>query len=217
MTATLKLAESKPERTPERAALAEAIEKSQALLEQVNLTQVAIRYAQDEVRRGKANVAKFEKQLADAKSDQAQILIARAMGETRSVQTTARDARRSLENAADDLSATEEAEAELIEKLKSLQADLSSFAGPKVRECALKVIQTDPQTIAFIKRFAEVERLYLSALAFINNCPTMHCEHIHALIGDRKFDPNTATAIWKSWEISLREDPDAQMPRATCE
>jgi hypothetical protein len=30
-----------------------------------------------------------------------------------------------------------------------------------------------------------------------------------ALIGDRRFDPNTAIASWKDWEARLREDPDA--------
>jgi hypothetical protein len=84
---------------------------------------------------------------------------------------------------------------------------------PKVRECALRVIQTDQQTIAFLRRFASVEAAYLAIRAFVDRCPTMHPENIHAFLGsDRKFDPAISVARFKSWEESLRENPDAQLP-----
>jgi chromosome segregation ATPase len=205
----LRLAESKPDRSPERAALAQAIEDAQTLLAEINATDGAVRYAKLEVSRAKSNVAKFEQQLADAKTDQAQILVARALGDqNRTVQKTAQEARRDLENSKDDLEAMEEAQASLEEKLKDLQGQYQS-AEAKVKARVHEVIATDEATIAFVRRFAETERAYLESLSFIDHCPLLHPKNIHAHIGDRRFDPATAIASWRDWEARLREDPDA--------
>jgi hypothetical protein len=40
--------------------------------------------------------------------------------------------------------------------------------------------------------------------------PLYRPENLSALLGDRTFDVNEATAPWKDWEVRLREDADAK-------
>jgi predicted nucleic acid-binding Zn-ribbon protein len=209
MAPVLKIAETKPVRSPERQALAAAIEKAQALLGEINATSAAIQYAKDEVRSAKSQVAKYETELASAKSDQAKILVARALGDDKRTVQKPAEARRALEQARDDLESVEEAQVELTEKLKRMQHDFTVYAERKVQECAQAVIKSDPATQAHLRRLGDLERDFKKAQVFLTQQPLFHPRNKHDLIGDTRIDITAAEQPFEDWNRALQSDADA--------
>lgn len=205
-SAALELAEE--ERSPEREALAEAIESYNVDKAAIAAVESAIDFAKGEIRSARAAVEEAEAALEACKSERAQNLVSRAKGESRTVAKTSREARAELQVAQDELEAAIEAEAALHVQLKQARRNLS-FSEPGLRNRVHEVIKTDPATHAYLKLFAQVEREYSTMLAFINGLPLFHPENLSALLGDRRFNADEAQAPWRDWEQRLREDPDA--------
>jgi hypothetical protein len=142
-----------------------------------------------------------------ALADHAQSLVARAKGEARTVDKTAREARADLQAANDELECSIEAVQSLKAELKRRESELADIER-KLGVCVQAVIKSDPATLEFLRHFREyLEPSYLRARIFFDRQPLFHPEGlVKGLIG---INITAAEKQWDNWAERLTSDPDA--------
>jgi chromosome segregation ATPase len=204
----LRLASSDNARTPERAALAAAIEALNSDKAAVEETEAGIRYAREEIRRARAAVEQAMEALESARAQKAEFMVSRALGNAGNLKKTIREAKIELEVAREDEAAISDAAATLNAQLKQCQGNFS-HSEAKVKTCAQEVIKTDESTNAFLARFGKLEHEYLTAKAFVDGLVLLHPQNMRDVIGDTRINVVEAEAPWRAWEERLHSDPDA--------
>jgi hypothetical protein len=145
----LRLATGEKAPSPERAALAKAIEKFNADNSAVETLQAAVSYARDGIRAARSIADKAEAALEAVKSERAAHLVSQAKkGETPSVQNTSRE-RADFQVALDEVEVAFSAEANLSAELTTARGKLN-FSESQLKARVLDVIKSDPETRDFL-------------------------------------------------------------------
>jgi chromosome segregation ATPase len=206
-----------PQRTPQRAELAQYIEKLAAVKSEITAIEAGLHFAKNEISAARSGITKAEKELEAAKADSAAIFISRAMkGAEGAGQKTIAQARAALQLAQDDLETATHAQATLNERHKAVALRCAGTEQTLKHTVVKAVIKSDPATHTFIRRFGDLEREYLTAKAFVENLGLTSLpadqELLSALLGDtRMIDKSRALWPLSDWEKRLWEDPDAQL------
>jgi hypothetical protein len=204
----LRLATGEKDRSPERAALAHAIEVFNANKATVDTLQSAVSFARDGIRAARSVADKAEAALEAVKQARAEHLVFQAKkGEPPSVQNTSRE-RAEFQVALDEVEVAFSAEANLSAELATAQGKLT-FSESQLKARVLDVIKSDPETRDFLSSFGNLERRYLRAKAFLTQLPTFHPEDKYALIGNTNLNLNDAERPWRDWAQALQSDADA--------
>jgi hypothetical protein len=203
------------ERSPEREALAVAIDRHRDLSQQLTATKKALDDGWQFRSAARSRIEQAEAAIEEAKTNTAKFLTDTALGVPGDAPMTVRAARDALEDAKNELEALLTVEA----ALKKQQAELTGqLAWVHVDEAYRQVVCSHPGVLAVFARYKSLQRelaghrLLVEALSRAGAVPDEHknWHYIH--------DPNDAEdvsaliAVWQASLTSLRTDPDAELP-----
>ena len=199
------------ERAPERARLAEAIERHAELTRRLAAIDTAQSTAWTAYKAATAAVAAATAAIEKAKVEAGQHLTAIALGESVAAPKSVQQSRVEAQAAQDQLDAAQSARAALAEQRRET-ADLLATAKLSRDDAARKVVETDPATLALVATFKNKLRDLTDmrrALEFIE------AKLPPDLRGWRSAEPwpeLAGDAPWREALAALLQDADAPLP-----
>jgi predicted KAP-like P-loop ATPase len=158
MVAKLKAVESAPrERTPEREALAEAIQKRDKAQQRVDAINTALEQIESDVRVSQNAVEDSMAAIATAKSAHAKYLTERALGRATTRPRTVAEHRADHEAAKIALADARDSEEELQADLNAAQ-NVLELAKSTVMNALVAVVSSSPEVLALVNRYQNAAR-----------------------------------------------------------
>ena len=210
-----KVASQISSRSPERQALAAAIEASAQLSVEIEAIEGAHEGATQSVYAARHAVEDAEKAIEDAKTNAADFLTKKLLGTAGAAPLTIKQARAALQDAEDELVAAQAAREALRQKLSAMEKR-PSFAESKIKECALAVIAAEAPIADFVARYERANCEFTDAARIlqwfeVKNLAERKPEYRPGDPEPKQLDVPGASP-WQTAFEALQLDPDVRLP-----
>jgi chromosome segregation ATPase len=203
-----------PPRTPEREALAEAIERHSAARERLAAIKTAQERAFDSVINLKDAVDKAIAALDEAKADESRQLVEAFIGgETAVVASPVKAAVANVEQANDLLDTARRTRAALEAEIKAVESELM-FADMALDKCVGDVVRAEPAVRKLAAEYAAAQRRAVDLQRAMEAIQSYLPDDIRYWHGSGSFPDAelVAVAAWRAVLKELRTDADAELP-----
>jgi uncharacterized protein YPO0396 len=213
------LGRAAPPRSPERVALAAAIDRHNSAVTNLAATTKAIADAGSGRIAAEQLVVAAKETVEAAKRNAVTHLTARMLGEVNDAPTSVRDARDALRSAEDEYAASREVETALQSRLKDCEENIY-WAKRKLTDAICDVVKSEPGIRALLTRFSklrhELAQLHLDLTWFAGQFMIpdefKHWESIETMIVPDPNDLSERTMPWAAALSELASNSEAPLP-----